>query len=93
MADHPRYLYDADADALYMQATSHPVARTEVLDGLGIAVDYDADGAAVGIELLNPGRFAFFPSLAPALTSSGVTVHITDVTQGRPTRINEGGDY
>ena len=54
--------YDADADALYItkgRETRQPVTKT--LDtGMGILVDLGDDGRALGVEILNPGRLAFF---------------------------------
>ena len=47
--------YDLDADALYIRLADHPVARTVQLDA-GTLVDLDADGALVGIEVIQPQR-------------------------------------
>ncbi len=47
--------YDHEADALYLKLTSADVATTHELDP-GTLVDMDSAGAAVGIEVLHPGR-------------------------------------
>jgi uncharacterized protein YuzE len=44
--------YDEQADAVYVQFARTSVARTEELSD-GVAVDYDADGRAVGVESLD----------------------------------------
>lgn len=47
--------YDADADAMYLKLRDGKIARTEELDGWAY-VDVDADGQAVGIEVIHPAR-------------------------------------
>jgi uncharacterized protein YuzE len=44
--------YDEQADAVYVQFARNSVARTEELSD-SVAVDYDADGRAVGVEFLD----------------------------------------
>lgn len=51
------FSYDADANALYYRITAEPVART-VAHGDRVNVDVDADGNAVGIEVLDPPGFS-----------------------------------
>ena len=50
--------YDADADALYYRLTGKPVARTVAI-GDRVNVDVDADGQAVGIEVIRPPGFSY----------------------------------
>jgi uncharacterized protein YuzE len=49
--------YDGDADALYYRLTDKPVKGTKCI-GNRVNVDYDEDGEAVGIEVLNPPGFS-----------------------------------
>lgn len=44
--------YDAEADALYVEFLDTEVTRTVSLDA-NRNVDYDLDGAVVGLEFLN----------------------------------------
>ena len=44
--------YDEQADAVYVQFARSSVTRTEELSD-SVAVDYDADGQAVGVEFLD----------------------------------------
>lgn len=47
--------YDPEADATYVRVSDAPVASTDPLSDL-VAVDVDASGAPVGLELLKaPG--------------------------------------
>ena len=57
VSQNPIFSYDADADALYYQLTSEPVART-VCIGDRVNVDVDAAGEAVGIEVRDPPGFS-----------------------------------
>jgi uncharacterized protein YuzE len=43
--------YSDDSDAVYIQLSDEPVARTVVVDDARF-VDYDSSGAVVGVELL-----------------------------------------
>jgi uncharacterized protein YuzE len=47
--------YDLDADALYIKLADRPIARTTQLDP-GTLADLDAEGALVGIEVIQPQR-------------------------------------
>lgn len=47
--------FDIDADALYVQISTEPVARTADLDQ-GSLVDLDAEGRVVGLEIIAPAR-------------------------------------
>lgn len=49
------FSYDYDADALYIEISDSPVARTRQFDG-GTNVDLDVSGQVVGIEVLRPAR-------------------------------------
>lgn len=49
------FSYDYDADALYIEITDSPVARTRQFDE-GTMVDLDESGEVVGIEVLRPAR-------------------------------------
>lgn len=44
--------FDADVNALYVQFSEHDVADTVQL-AKGVLLDVDADGEAVGLEVLN----------------------------------------
>ena len=57
------FAYDGDADALYYRLTSQPVTRTIDI-GDRVMVDVDAEGRAVGIEVLNPPGFSVIISEA-----------------------------
>ena len=49
------FSYDDDADALYIEITDSPVARSQQFDE-GTIVDLDDSGDVVGIEILRPAR-------------------------------------
>lgn len=49
------FSYDHDADALYIEMSDSPVARTRQFDE-GTIVDLDECGEVVGIEVLHPAR-------------------------------------
>ena len=49
--------YDPEVDALYIKVRDG-VARTERLSD-DVAIDYDADGAVAGIEILSARQSAF----------------------------------
>ena len=49
------FSYDHDADALYIEMSDSPVARTRQFDE-GTIVDLDESGEVVGIEVLRPAR-------------------------------------
>lgn len=49
--------YDGNADALYYRLSDRPVTGTASI-GDRVNVDYDADGEAVGIEVLSPPGFS-----------------------------------
>lgn len=51
------FAYDHDADALYYRLSGKQVAKT-VSFGDRVMVDVDADGQAVGIEVLSPPGFS-----------------------------------
>jgi len=57
MAADAIFAYDADAKALYYRLTHEPVART-ICIGDRVMVDVDADGEAIGIEVLDPPGFS-----------------------------------
>ena len=44
--------YDEQADAVYVRFRRSPVTRTEELSD-SVAVDYDAEGHALGVEFLD----------------------------------------
>jgi uncharacterized protein YuzE len=44
--------YDSDVDALYIDLSDAPVADTHEIEP-GVMLDYDADGAVIGIEILD----------------------------------------
>ena len=48
---------DQEADALYLSLVDAPAANSEEVSP-GIIVDYDADGNAVGIEMLHLSKRA-----------------------------------
>ena len=48
-------VHDLEADALYITLTEGVVARTIDLDS-GTLVDVDADGRALGLEVIHPHR-------------------------------------
>jgi uncharacterized protein YuzE len=50
-----RQSYDLDADALYIKLTDAKVVRSRDIDS-GTLVNLDADGAIVGIEVIQPQR-------------------------------------
>jgi uncharacterized protein YuzE len=52
MKDSPTLTYDPDVKALYIQLTDSEVLETVEL-AKGVYLDLDADGQAVGFEILN----------------------------------------
>ena len=50
-----RIRYDPKADALYIKLKDQPIQESDEV-GVGIIVDYDAEGEPVGIELLKASR-------------------------------------
>jgi uncharacterized protein YuzE len=87
--------YDNEADALYLRVEgSGERARTVEIDDVTY-VDVDADGRAVGIELLYPslgvnlgglaeafGLHADIPAIAQAIAGSGAAASIPTFTGG-----------
>jgi uncharacterized protein YuzE len=59
-----KQVYDADADALYVELADRTgrVARTVAIDN-GTNVDLDADGNLLGIEVIRPQRLWPLPAI------------------------------
>jgi uncharacterized protein YuzE len=55
--------HDPQADALYIQLSSSPVAETDEV-APGVIVDYNQDHGLVGIEILSVSQRAEMPDLA-----------------------------
>ncbi|AEK09518.1 hypothetical protein LITTLEE_138 [Mycobacterium phage LittleE] len=49
---YPHHAEDGELGAIYVTLTPNPVVKTVSLDDGAINVDYDADGNAVGVEIL-----------------------------------------
>lgn len=62
--------YDGEAKALYYRLTREPASRT-VSVGDRVMVDVDADGQAVGIEVLNPPGFSMTVSTRTEAATDG----------------------
>ena len=82
--------YDADADAAYISFSTAASARQVPLDDERV-LDYGADGALVGVELLSPSHgvdLAGIPrrsEVASAVRSLGFRVLATGPTATRET--------
>jgi uncharacterized protein YuzE len=73
--------YDGDAKALYYRLTREPVSRT-VSIGDRVNVDVDADGQAVGVEVLNPPGFTMTVSTT-ATARSPFSLSDDDIARAR----------
>jgi uncharacterized protein YuzE len=51
----PKVQHDPQSDALYVELSDRPYARTEELDHRR-NIDYDADGCAIGVEFLSVSK-------------------------------------
>jgi Protein of unknown function (DUF2283) len=65
------FRYDAEAKALYYRLTNEPVVRTVDVGGR-VLVDVDADGDAIGIEVLDPPGFSMAVTPCPAPREGGM---------------------
>ena len=65
-----RFTYDAEADAMYIYlqgASDEKVGHMQLLED-GVAVDFRADGAVVGIEILDASQRLGFPRGCPIVS-------------------------
>lgn len=85
-----RYSYDSSVDALYVYLSDEPRHHGMALDDARY-VDYDAQGAPVGVELLSPRAIGVdlravpaAPALAGLLAHLGIPVTASDSSQPDP---------
>ena len=64
----PTVELDSEAHAAYVRFTTRKVVKTRPVttDGCIVTVDYDADGAVIGVELVGVDEFGIVPLLKKA---------------------------
>lgn len=90
-----RYSYDRSVDALYVYLSDAPYHHGEALDDAR-HVDYDAQGAPVGVELLSPRAMGVdlravpaAPALAGLLAHLGIRVTAGDLSETGPVVLSD----